>query len=85
LKKRQRTPAYIIFYILFLPDTWQILMGTAAAYFLVPVILPEQMALPSRVVLYLMTATIGYAASGFAARRITSILKKTILGDKYHR
>lgn len=82
---QRRTPAYILFYILFLPDSWQILMGMAAAYFGVPAILPPDKGLAVRLGLYVMIATIGYAASRPVARKITLYLKKIILGDKYLR
>jgi hypothetical protein len=81
LNKRPLTPAYIIFYVLFLPDTWQVITGLLVSYFLTPVILSPEMGAPAKVLLYIMVATIGYAASRGPARGITRLLKKTILGE----
>ncbi|MEJ2158213.1 MAG: hypothetical protein P8X96_23030 [Desulfobacteraceae bacterium] len=81
--KRRITPGYVLFYILFLPDTWQVLIGVLAAYLVTPSILSPDMALPARVIVYLMLATIGYAASRGPARGITRLLKKWILGDRH--
>jgi hypothetical protein len=38
--------------------------------------------LSNRVMLYIMIATIGYAASRMPARGICQVIKKLILGDK---
>jgi hypothetical protein len=81
LRKRPLTPGYIFFYILFLPDTWQILIGLVAAGFLAPALRPPEMGSAGKVVLFVMVATIGYAATGRIARGITRQLKKWILGD----
>lgn len=81
--KRPLTPGYIFFYILFLPDTWQVLIGVLASGLVTPSILSPDMALPARVMVYLMMATIGYAASRRPARGITRLLKKWILGDRH--
>lgn len=80
-KKRALTPGYIIFYMLFRPDTWQILVGLLVSYFLTPTILSPEMGLPAKILLYVMIATIGYAASRGPARGITRMIKKWILGD----
>jgi TRAP-type mannitol/chloroaromatic compound transport system permease small subunit len=82
LQKRHRTFSYFVFYILFLPDTWQILIGVAAAYFLAPFAITPETGLGGRIMLYIMMATIGYAASRMPARGICRIIKKMILGDK---
>jgi hypothetical protein len=81
-KKRPPTPGYIIFYVLFLPDTWQILFGLLISYFLTPTILSPEMGLPAKLLLYVMIATIGYAASRGPARGVTRLIKKWILGDR---
>lgn len=80
--KRPLTPSYVIFYILFLPDSWQIVIGIIAAVLITPYIVPPHMGQVGRAALYVMIATIGYAASRIIARRITQGLKKLILGDK---
>jgi len=83
LAKRPITPAYIIFYILFLPDSWRILAGIAAAVFLTPYVTGTDMDAVGRVIMFVMLAAIGYAASGVPARVITGKLKKWFLGDRY--
>jgi hypothetical protein len=80
--KRPVTPGYIFFFTLFLPDTWQIIAGVLAAHFLAPAVVSEQMGLPARILLHIMIATIGYAASRAPARGFTRLLKKWIVGDK---
>ena len=82
MQKRQLTPGYIFFYILFLPDTWQIITGIIAGYFLTPAIRPEDIGRPGEVVLFVMIAVIGYVASAPIGRGIGRVLKKWILGDK---
>ncbi len=82
-EKRPLTPGYVLFYILFLPDTWQVLVGVLMAYFLTPVILSPEMATPAKVMVYLMMATIGYAGSRAPARGIVRQLKKWILKDRH--
>jgi hypothetical protein len=82
-KKRPITPGYVLFYILFLPDTWQVLAGVLMACFLTPVVLSPDMATPAKVMIYLMMATIGYAGSKWPARGIVRRLKKWILGDRH--
>jgi hypothetical protein len=82
LAKRPITIGYVIFYILFLPDTWQAVMGLVAAYFVTPAIAPAQGAIATTVLLYIMIATIGYAGTRGPARGITHMLKKWTLGDR---
>jgi hypothetical protein len=82
LAKRPVTPAYVIFYILFSPDTWRIVMGVILAVLMVPHIVKPDMTLIARGVVFVMVATIGYAASGLPARGITKMLKRMILEDK---
>lgn len=82
LKKKPRTFSYFIFYVLFLPDTWQILVGIAVSYFLAPLAMSPGTGSSGRIMLYIMIATIGYAASRLPARGICRIIKKLILGDK---
>lgn len=81
--KRPITPGYVLFYILFLPDTWQILIGVVTAIFLTPAVLPPEMATSAKVMVYIMVATIGYAASRGPARGLTRMIKKWILGDRH--
>jgi hypothetical protein len=48
---------------------------------LVPSIKAPDMGSSGRAVLYIMSAAIGYAASGVPARGISRILKKWVLGE----
>jgi hypothetical protein len=82
LGKRKLTPGYIIFYILFLPDTWRVLIGIIASYLIVPAIASSEMHYTGRVMFYIMLACIGYAASAVPSRWITQGLKKWILPNK---
>ncbi|PIE69979.1 MAG: hypothetical protein CSA22_10380 [Deltaproteobacteria bacterium] len=72
---------YIIFYILFLPDTWQLLMGAAISALVSPQMVPGDVGTGGQVVLYFMVATIGYAATGVPGRWISDLFKNVILGD----
>jgi hypothetical protein len=82
LHKRPLTPGYILFYILFSPETWRILIGILAAWFLAPVIVSPDMAQSARVMLWIMIAVIGYTICGVPARWITHMLVRWIVGDK---
>lgn len=82
MSKRQLTLRYIIFYVLFLPDSWQILTGLIAAYFLAPIVSLQDTGYAARAILFVMITTIGYAVSGIPARWITRVLIKRILGEK---
>ena len=81
-QKRPLTFSYILFYILFSPDTWQILIGITASYILAPLAATTKTGMFGRVMLYIMIATIGYTASRLPARGISRVIKKLILGDK---
>ena len=81
MQKRPVTPTYIIFYILFLPDSWQILMGAVFALLLQRFAIPPEMAALSKVLIFIMLATIGYTVTRLPAKWITGRLKKLILGD----
>jgi len=82
LNKRQLTIRYVIFYILFLPDSWQILTGVVAAYFLSPFVGLTDTGNNAKILVFIMIATIGYAASRLPARWLTRILIKWTLGEK---
>ena len=82
MQKRPLTFNYILFYILFLPDSWQVLIGVAVAYFFAPRAAAPETGPIGRIMLYVMIATIGYAASRLPARGITRVIKKLILGDR---
>ncbi len=82
MAKRPVTPAFILFYILFSPDTWRIVIGLFVAVLLAPYIVKPDMTAIARAIVFFMVAAIGYAASGLPAGGITKILKRLILGDK---
>jgi len=77
--KRPLSPAYILFYILFWPDTWRILVGLLLALLFTPFILPADMAFSGRAMLYVMVTAIGWSLSHKPAIWITAQLKKMIL------
>jgi hypothetical protein len=83
LHKRQLTVRYIIFYILFLPDSWQVLIGLIAAYLLSPSVVPPDGGNTARAMIFIMIAVIGYAASRVPARWISRSLIRLILGEKH--
>lgn len=77
--KRPLTPTYIVFYILFLPDSWQILMGLILAWLIHPLAMTPEMVLFKRLLIFLMLATIGYTATRIPGRWIAGRLQKWIL------
>ena len=83
MMKRPITPTYIIFYILFLPDTWQIAIGIVASCLVAPEVMPQGYGLGAQFLLYVMLAVIGYAASRPLGKWTAGFLKKMILGEKY--
>lgn len=82
MTKRKITPAYILFYFLFLPDTWRVLMGLGVAFFLVPAIAKPNMGSAAIAMLYIMCTTIGYALAAKPGQWISKSLKRMILKDK---
>ena len=82
MAKRPITPAYIVFYILFLPDSWQILMGLGFAWLLLGAATVPEMALYKKALIFVMLATIGYAITRKPGRWIAGRLKKYFL-EKY--
>ena len=84
MPQRPPTPAYIIFFILFSPDTWRILVGIALAVLLAPAIArARQLGLGGTVLLGVMLTTIGWAVSGLFGRWMAEFCKKTILKGRY--
>jgi hypothetical protein len=81
LSKKPLTISYIIFYILFSPDTWRILIGIGIAVLLAPKIIQLHHSPSGAVVIYFMIACIGYAFSARPGRWISDKLKRALLTD----
>ncbi len=77
--KRPLTVTYIIFYILFAPDTWRILGGFLLAVVFAPYVVKHDMALVGRTMLYVMVAAMGWAICGKPAQWIAAGLKRVFL------
>ena len=82
MNKRPLTPGYFFFYLIFWPDTYRILIGLSAAFFLAPRITPPDQGGFGQAMMHIMLACIGYAASAKPARSISNKLKKMVLKDK---
>jgi len=82
LQKGPLTSSYILFYILFWPDTWRIIIGILAAWLLPPHIMPPDLGLFGSGMFYFMIACIGYAASASPARGLSRVLQRLILKKK---
>ena len=80
--KRPLTIGYIIFLVLFSPDTWRILIGLAVALFLAPTIIQPHHGVMGAGVIYFMLASIGYAFSAKPGHWIGGTFKKLFLGDR---
>jgi len=81
VNKRPLTPGYFFFYLIFWPDTYRILIGLSAAFFLAPRITPPDQGGFGQAMMHIMLACIGYAASAKPARSISNKLKKMVLKD----
>lgn len=79
MKKRPLTPGYIIFYLLFLPDTWQILIGVIVALLLAPQLLRPDMGPAAAAIVHVMIASIVYAVTTRVGRWISQSLQKFFL------
>ena len=80
MKKRKITLPYIVFYILFFPDTYRILIGILAAWFLTPYVVETRpMPREGAFVVWIMIATIGYAMSTRIGNSISEWMKNIIL------
>ncbi|MBW1758865.1 MAG: hypothetical protein JRG68_00020 [Deltaproteobacteria bacterium] len=80
MQKRPITPAYVIFYILFSPDTWRILIGIILAGFLVsPLTRSQEIGPAGQVMVWVMLLAIGWSISAFPGKKIADFLKRIIL------
>ena len=60
-------------------------MGVILAIFLAPILLPPDIGLAAKWMIYIMIASIGYAVTAVPARLIVQRLKRWILGRKNHK
>ncbi len=81
LGKRPVTPTYIVFYILFLPDSWQVLMGLGLAWFAKRYATTPEMSGFSKIIIFIMLLTIGYTITRKPAFWVTRKLKKRVIGN----
>jgi len=82
MRNRPLTVRYVIFYGLFSPESWQILVGLMAAYFLSPLVINSDGGIPGQVMVFVMIAVIGYAAFRMPALWITKKLIGWFLGKQ---
>lgn len=82
MKKRPLTVGYILFYILFWPDTYRIAMGVCGALVLSPYIATSDSNPFQSAMVHVMVAGIGYAISAKPANSISKFFQSRILGAK---
>ena len=81
MPKHKMTPAYALFFVLFWPDTWRIVLGVAFAAVVGPGIIPQDLVAPGSWLFYIMLATI----SARVGRMVSRLLKRLILGERLSR
>lgn len=80
MKKRKITLSYIFFYVLFLPDTYRLIIGFLAAWIFAPLVIEsKQMPRESGFLVWIMIVTIGYAVSTRIGNTISDWMKNMIL------
>lgn len=79
MKKRPVTASYVLFFILFWPDTYRILCGIGGSLLLTPIILKNPANTFELVMVHIMLAAIGYAATARPARSIAAFLQKQVV------
>lgn len=82
MARRPITPAYVLFYILFLPDTWQALFGIIGSYLISSRMIPADLNKGGKVMAFLMIGTIIFAASKPVGKWVSNSMKKFFLGNK---
>ena len=83
LDKRKISPAYVIFYIIFLPDTYRVLFGLTAAWLLAPSVIASQpLTFPGKAMIWIMLVTIGYAVTGVIGNKIAGWARRLFLKDR---
>lgn len=74
--KQRLTPAYIVFHILFSPDTWRVAFGTVIAVILTPLILPVDRTGMGRYVIFIMLVVLVWAISTAPAKWVAARLQR---------
>lgn len=82
MPKRPFTPTYILFYLLFWPDTWRITIGLIAGILLTPHLTKTESNPLQTGMLFIMLAAIGYAASAKPAKIISTKLRTLVLKNR---
>ncbi len=82
MSKRPLTPVYILFFILFSPDTWRIIAGVVFAWILTPLVVRPDMGSMAVGMLGVMLTCIGYVLFAWPAKKVSRILQKLILKDR---
>jgi hypothetical protein len=77
-KRQRRGPLYLLFYLLFSPDTWRVFAGTVLAVIMTPRLLPVDRTGMGRYVLFIMIVVVGWAITGAPARWLTQRLQAII-------
>ncbi len=80
MPREKLTPLYVLFYVLFSPDTYRVLAGIVCGAVLMPKLLPQETTVLGKYVLFLMLFCIGWAASGVPARWIAGRLQSLVSG-----
>lgn len=80
MPKRPLTPQYILFYLLFWPDTWRAVLGIVLATWLSPVVIRSgDVSGAGRPLIWFMLAVIGWAVTGWPGRRIAAFWRRVVL------
>ena len=83
MSKHPLTPVYVVFYLLFAPDTWRVLIGMGLAFFLTPrIVASHPLGAFGRVMLWGMLVAIGWAVSAIPGQRLADLFKGLVLGRK---
>ena len=76
--KHRLSPAYILFHLLFSPDTWRVFLGTVIAVILTPIILPVDRTGMGRYVIFIMLVVLVWALSSVPAKWIAARLQQML-------
>jgi hypothetical protein len=81
LRKNKNLFLYVVFYLIFSPDTWRILIGLLAAMIIAPrAVVGGDYTTAGQVVIWLMILTLGYVLSApigrFISKRLTATFQR---------